>query len=132
MTKAVLDASALLALLGNEPGADRVARRLSDCVISAVNLAEVFSKTVQYSQSLDAVAAQIRRLQIPTVGFDESLALRAGQLHASARGGGLSLADCACLALGAEIGATVVTADRKWSKLGLAADIEQIRGDDGV
>ena len=44
---------------------------------------------------------------------------------------GLSLADCACLALGAEIGATIVTADRKWSKLGLAADIEQIRGDDG-
>ena len=41
MSRVVVDASALLALLNAEPGAEQVAKALGDGVIGAVNLAEV-------------------------------------------------------------------------------------------
>jgi ribonuclease VapC len=55
VTEAVLDASALIAFLRNEPGGDLVAARLSRSCISAVNLAETISKLVEYGKPLDAV-----------------------------------------------------------------------------
>src|SRR5204863_8283095 len=42
----VLDASAILALINNEPGADEVAEALPESVLSTVNLAEVIGKLV--------------------------------------------------------------------------------------
>lgn len=44
MSKYVLDASAVLALLDAEPGADKVAAVLMDAAIGTVNLAEVHTK----------------------------------------------------------------------------------------
>ena len=41
MTAAVIDASALLALVLGEPGGDEVQRVLTDCAMTAVNLGEV-------------------------------------------------------------------------------------------
>ena len=43
-SKVVLDASALLCLLNDEPGADQVVHVLTRCVIGTTNLAEVVSK----------------------------------------------------------------------------------------
>jgi PIN domain nuclease of toxin-antitoxin system len=45
VTSVVLDASALMALLRSEPGADQVAKSLKDSVISAVNYSEILKKT---------------------------------------------------------------------------------------
>lgn len=136
MAKVVLDASALLALLGNEPGADKVVARLSECVISAVNMSEVYSKSVQKCHALDDVVEQIRRLQIPTIGFADAYARQTAVMHAATRKLGLSLADCACLSLGKMTGARIVTADRRWSEHSLddlfGVDLELIRGKDAV
>ena len=56
MAEAVLDASALLAFLRNEPGAEEVAAVLTLSCISAVNLAETISKMVEYGKPLDDVS----------------------------------------------------------------------------
>ena len=58
----VLDASAILALLQNEPGADYVRARVerTNSIISAVNLAEVGYKMVEHGLS----GAQVRETMI--------------------------------------------------------------------
>lgn len=56
----VLDASALLAFLGDEPGADVVERALEQgAVMSAVNWAEVLSKAAEVGEDPDALATRL-------------------------------------------------------------------------
>ena len=45
----MLDASAVLALVHDEPGADEVAAALPDAALGAANLAEVIGKPVSYT-----------------------------------------------------------------------------------
>lgn len=127
MSNAVLDASALLAFLRREPGAEAVADALGDCSISSVNLAETYSQLVRRGGNPESVARNVERLRIPVVAFDEPQALVAASIHASTRRYGLSLADCACLALGISKRAAVLTADRAWGQLELGLDIVLIR-----
>lgn len=127
MTEAVLDASALLAFLRNEPGADKVAAVLSRSCISAVNLAETISKMVEYGKPLDAVAFQIERLQIPVIAFDAEQAKILASLWKATRVAGLSLADRACLGLGLKRQLPVLTTDRDWLKVDVGVKVELIR-----
>ena len=117
MTEAVLDASALLAFLRNEPGADKVRAVLPFSSISAVNLAETLGKLVERGKALDDMAFQIGRLRLDVVPFDAAQARLAATLWGPARALGLSLADRACLALALDRGAAVLTTDRAWSRL---------------
>ena len=48
MASAVLDSSAVLAVLNAEPGADVVIATLDDALLSTVNYAEVVTKIVWY------------------------------------------------------------------------------------
>jgi ribonuclease VapC len=75
VVEAVLDASALLASLRNEPGAQEVAAVLRMSCISAVNLAETISKMVEYGKPLEDVGYQIDRLRIPVIPFDAEQAM---------------------------------------------------------
>lgn len=127
MSSAVLDASALLAFLRREPGAETVAAALADCSISSVNLAETYSRLVRSGGSPESVARHVERLQIPVVAFDEPQARVAASIHSQSRRYGLSLADCACLALGVSSRAMVLTADRAWGQLVLGVEIVLIR-----
>jgi PIN domain nuclease of toxin-antitoxin system len=127
VSSAVLDASALLAFLRRELGAETVAAALADCSISSVNLAETYSRLVRSGGSLDSVVRHVERLQIPVVAFDEPQALVASSIHSRTRQYGLSLADCACLALGISNSAVVLTADRAWGQLSLGVEIVLIR-----
>lgn len=127
MIEAVLDASALIAFLKNEPGADRVPALLSRSCISAINLAEVFGKMVEYDKPLDAVAFQIERLQIPVMAFDGEQAKIAASLWPTTRAAGLSLADRACLALALKQRLPVLTTDRIWAKVQVGLEIQMIR-----
>jgi ribonuclease VapC len=70
----VLDASALMAFLRNEPGGDMVQSALSDATISTVNLSEVLAKAADLSNGFDAVKAALRGLQLRVVPFDEQQA----------------------------------------------------------
>jgi ribonuclease VapC len=102
---AVLDASALLALLQNEPGAEVAAVRLPDCVISAVSLSEVVAKLVDYGLPEADLRAALDVLDLEVREFDTEAAYAAGELRRITRRAGLSLGDCACLALAMRLGA---------------------------
>src|SRR5262245_4740569 len=123
----VLDASALICLVRREPGWEKVAAFGLGCDLSAVNLVEVAYRLSAHGMPLDAVEPVVRPMVGDIVPFDDAQALIAAGIHGSTRGDGLSLADCACLALATWRKATVVTADKKWAKLKLPLKIVQIR-----
>jgi len=128
MNKIVLDASALLALLNQEPGSETLTPELlSGAAISTVNLAEVHSKLVSRGLSPDdaweAALGPIRE----AVPFTAEHARLVGDLVAQTLPLGLSLGDRACLALGLDLTAPVYTADKSWKKLKLGPRIHVIR-----
>lgn len=128
MNRIVLDASALLAVLNREPGADRLTLQLlSAAASSTVNLAEVQGKLVDRGLSPDdaweATLSPIRE----AVSFTPEHARLAGDLVGQARPLGLSLGDRACLALGLALKAPVYTADRSWKNLKVGIRIHVIR-----
>jgi ribonuclease VapC len=113
VTEAVLDASALIAFLRNEPGAERIAEVLSLSCISAVNLAETLGKMVHYGKPLEAILYQVERLRIPVIGFDEEQAKLSASLWHVTRSVGMSLDDRACLALALKTSLPALTASLK-------------------
>jgi ribonuclease VapC len=128
MNRIVLDASALLAVLNGEPGADKLTPQLlSSAASSTVNLAEVHSKLVSRGLNIDeaweATLSPIRE----TVDFTAEHARAAGSLVAQTRDLGLSLGDRACLALGLALKAPVYTADKTWKSLKLGLRIHIVR-----
>lgn len=127
MTKAVLDASALIALMRNEPGAALVLDVLPGACISAVNLGETLSKFVEYGKGHDETARQVERLRLPVIPFDAAQAEILASLWRPSRKSGLSLGDRACLALGLKLDCPVMTADRQWSECDLGVEVIQIR-----
>jgi len=111
----VLDASALLALLLGEPGAEQVATSIPQAVMSAVNLSEVVAKLVEWGAPADGARENLGAMDMEIHAFDEDLAHMAGELRRSTRDRGLSLGDRACLALATQLGAVALTADRSWT-----------------
>jgi ribonuclease VapC len=123
----VLDATALLALLNEEPGKDLVEEAIGDCSISAVNYCEVIGKLIDAGVPDDDARHTVDLLNIEIVDFDANLAFRAASLWLATKRFGLSLGDRCCLALGLARKATVLTSDRNWSKLKIGAKVKLIR-----
>lgn len=126
----VLDASALLAYLNDEPGAERVRQCIEQgqAIMSSVNLAEVLSKCADRGMSPADQAALRDALPLEIPAFDTALALTSATLRNTTRAHGLSLGDRCCLALAHAHSATALTADHAWSRLGLPdIGVEQIR-----
>jgi ribonuclease VapC len=116
----VYDASALLALLNGEPGADKVLAALAadEAAVASVNFAEVISKLIDRGVPQADAMTSWRALEVKVLPVDEPLALAAASLRPSTRVLGLSLGDRCCLALAASLeGTRIVTADRAWAKL---------------
>ena len=128
VSRVVLDASAVLAVLNREPGAENLTPELlGTCAISAVNLAEIQGKLIDWGLSPDQAWAATRSAVNEAVDFSTQHARIAGNLIAQTRPLGLSLADRACLALALDLKAPVYTADRSWKKLKLGLRIHLIR-----
>jgi ribonuclease VapC len=127
VTDVVLDASAVLALVHGEAGAERVKAALPSAVLGSVNLAEVVTKLVERHMPPDEIAELLQDFDLELHPFDETLAFETGVLRASTRGRGLSLGDRACLALARRFGASVLTADRAWHGLDLGVPVELLR-----
>ncbi|MCA0177273.1 MAG: type II toxin-antitoxin system VapC family toxin [Proteobacteria bacterium] len=116
----VCDASALLALLLGEPGADRMAELLGEAqaVIGAVNACEVSSKLAERGMDEASILATWAALPIDIAPLSAEQAHRAALLRPVTRHLGLSLGDRACLALAQHTqDATVVTADPAWQAI---------------
>ena len=127
MTRVVLDASAVLTLLHEEPGAERVAPYVAEGVISTVNLAEVLGKLIEAGMPEVKALSAVEGLALEIVPFDGPMAARAAALRPLTRAQGLSLADRACLATALELDLRVITADRTWAAVELAIPIELVR-----
>jgi ribonuclease VapC len=123
----VLDASALLALLNSEPGADAVTEALPRAVISAVNLSEVIAKLCAAGMPEKVVHQVLEPLGLEIIPFDSEQAYLAGLLQTATREAALSLGDRACLSLGKILGRGVLTADKSWMKLSLGIIVKVIR-----
>jgi PIN domain nuclease of toxin-antitoxin system len=123
----VLDASALLALLNAENGAEVVQDLLPEAAISTVNLAEVVTRLAAAGMPEDEIRGALSLLGLETLAFDEELAFLAGFLVLQTQPLGLSLGDQACLALAKATQASAVTADRAWAGLDIGVEIRLIR-----
>ncbi len=123
----VLDASAVLAFLHEEPGGDRVSSVLDGANVSAVNWSEVIQKALQKGVDVDGMQQEFVALGVQFLDFTPRQAEIAAQLWPRTRGHGLSLADRACLALAIDKRLPVWTADRIWADLGLAIAMQVIR-----
>lgn len=123
MSEHVLDASALLALMLGERGAERVLETLPGAVIGAVNLAEAVAKLQERGVPDAEIDRDIAELDLPVIPFDAAQAMAAGKLRVRTRRRGLSLGDRACLALAAARGVRAITLDRGWAGLDVGADV---------
>ena len=121
----VMDASALLALFNDEPGADEVIKAFSQpCLLSAVNHTEVLTKLLDKGLSPADAATVMTSVELQIVPFDETQSADAAWLRSVTRTVGLSLGDRACLALARAKNAVVLTADKPWLLIAKAVGVE--------
>ena len=126
MTRFVLDASAVLAEVFDEPGADAVFDALqSGAAMSAVNVAEVAAKLHTAGWADEDVALVFEGIDI--VPFDARHALLSGRYRPATRSLGLGLGDRACLATANLQQCPALTADRAWEALDIGVEIVWIR-----
>lgn len=121
---AVLDASALLAWLRHEDGAEQVDAVLHDGILSAVNASEVVQKLNQNGADGARALTQVLGLGLVVVPFGADDALATAALWATTRTVGLSPGDRACLATGLRLQRPVLTADTAWKRLDANVGIE--------
>ena len=113
---AVIDASALIAFLRDEPGAEaveKVLRASQTCYAHALNLCEVYYDFWRASDQSTAEAAVTDLIGLGIVeraDMDSEFWRDVGRLKAVHRK--VSLADCCALTLARRLGGNLVTADR--------------------
>ena len=113
MSQHLLDASALLALLLAEPGAEKMAPLLDSASILSFTFAEVVTKLLQKGvPDPEGLVASLGLHIDPE--FSVQQAASCGRLHAATRAQGLSMGDCVCLSIAEWGGMVAVTADRGW------------------
>ena len=119
MARAVFDASAVIALLGDEPGAAVVASYGVRALISAVNLQEVVKILLRRGTDLDAIRKMIAALRLDVRDHRAADAFAAAQLYAATAVHGRGLADRTCMALAISEGLPALTTDKAWAKLAI-------------
>lgn len=128
MNKAVLDTSAILAILFQERGAEKMTDEIMDrAVVSTVNLAEVQSKLVKMGHPPEDAWSDALLLETAPEPFTADQAKIVGSLTATTEKYGLSLGDRSCLALAIVLKAPVYTTEQIWKNLKVGIPIHVIR-----
>jgi len=117
MASVVFDASAILALLRDEPGGDIVAQYIGDGLISAVNLQEVMKGLLRRDVPIDAALAMLDALHLEVRPHGRDDAIAAAKLYPVTKEFGSGLGDRTCMALAIAEGLPVVTADQQWARI---------------
>jgi ribonuclease VapC len=126
VTVAILDASAIIALLKGERGASKVAAVVANAMVGAFNHAEVVSHFIHLGAPIEEIREMLGALPYTVVAADETLAWEAGLLRAATRAAGLSLGDRFCLALAKRLSVPAYTADRVWKDVATNAGIKVV------
>lgn len=127
MSKIILDASAVLAVLNQEPGSSIVERHLTHSLISTVNLCEVITILCNIGMDHKTATKLTDEILNKIIPFDKEQAAIAAELRNVTKALGLSLGDRACLGLAKLYQIPVLTADALWAKLDINIDIQLIR-----
>lgn len=120
----VLDASAVLAVIYREPGAERIAQRFAGSVISVVNLTEVLTVIAFRGERPEAYAALVTSMGVVTEPVTTAQAIDAAVLRPLTAHLGLSLGDRLCLALARERRLPVLTTERRWLEYDFGIPVE--------
>jgi PIN domain nuclease of toxin-antitoxin system len=113
----ILDASALLALIQNEPGTEIIKPLLKISVMSAVNITETLSVLQRVNITPKEGLTLITNIITTIIPFDLELAELAANIHPLTKSKGLSLADRACIALGIKLQIPIYTTDKIWAEI---------------
>lgn len=124
MAEAVLDSSAIMAVVNREPGRDAVVPYLANAACSANSIAEVATLVAEKGLGRAKIEALLTTFDLDVHAVDRGLALDIGLLRPTIRAAGLSLGDRSCLALAAKLGLPAITADRAWAKIASEIGVE--------
>lgn len=128
MNEAVFDASAMLTLLQQERGSEKLTLAIClNAVASTVNLAEVQSKLVKRGHDSEDAWEDALSTIASVQPFTGEQAKIAGSLIAVTEPYGLSLGDRSCLALAIALQAPVYTTEQIWRNLQVGVPIHVIR-----
>ena len=119
MARAVFDASAVIALLRDEPGAEMIAGYAGDALISTVNLQEVIEALLVRGFTLEIARAMIEALHLEVRPHEIEDAYAAAVLEGATRNLGRGLGDRTCMALAISAGVPAITTDQEWSRLAI-------------
>jgi ribonuclease VapC len=127
MPEAVLDASALLALIHREPGSEVVRALVKGAWMSSVNWAEVAQKSIARGRSLPSLKEDLEAFGLEIVPFTSEQADIAASLWEPTHHLGFSFGDRACLATAISMSARAITADRIWGDLDVGIQVQVVR-----
>lgn len=126
MASVIFDTSAILALLNDEPGSDRVAHHIGDGLISAVNFQEVITILLRQAMPMEAALDLLDALHLDIVPHSRTDAMDAAALYPTTRIYGSGLGDRSCLALAKRAGLPAWTADRQWALIAQNVGVEVV------
>ena len=120
MNMAILDSSALIALLKNEPYFKHLREVLPFSAMSTVNVAEVAKYFVEkHNIAIAVIKNAIESSLYEVIPFDSEQAYISAELITITKRYGLSIGDRACLALAITKKYPVYTADKIWANLNI-------------
>lgn len=122
MTVTVVTASAVLAWLQDAPGASMVEAALPGAAISSVAFADVLAAIAARGGTVPTASADLQAYGLVVHPFTADHAAWC----AAAGSGDVPLGDRASAALGAVLGATVLTADPAWTDLPAGVTVQSI------
>ena len=123
----ILDASALLALLQGEPGADKVQAVLHRAIINTVNWSEVIQKLSVRDPDAADIRAEMELTGLKIMPFTIDQAEICASLWEQAQPFGLTLADGSCIATGIDRNMEIMTTDKVWQEMELPIAVHVIR-----
>jgi ribonuclease VapC len=119
VASSVLDASAVVAVLRDEPGSSQIAGRCSDGLLSAVNLQEVIKVMFLRGFTASGVKYMVDALQLEIIPHTEDHAYQAAALVPVTAKFGSGLGDRTCMAVAIARGLPAITTDRAWANLSI-------------